>query len=326
MNSRWRNRRRDVPRRLAGDRGKCHRLRPAPGRSACARRDPQRLLDAFERVDQARDIQPPAGVRQLERVAARQVLDRLGKVARGRHLGVLHEDRDDAGRTGERVLDLDAQVVVGIVETPNALALEAEPARADDDQHDIAALQRLVDDVGKVLTGTDRIEVDEDVVVPELIGEGVVETARLPRRVLAAIADEDLQRLVRIARGARQDIRGNDRGVGVRIGWRPGAGHGHGFTGRGVTGWRRTLCCASALARRHSLLVPHRAQIVRSGRGRCATVQRAYGAGHRSRPRCAKRNRQIRIATMARACPFERRFQVDPWPLAATRNRVQHDQ
>jgi hypothetical protein len=96
------------------------------------------------------------------------------------------------------VLDLDAQVVVGIVEAAQAFPLDGQPAVPDDHQDHVAALEGLVDDLGEVLTRADRVEVDEDVVATEVVGQRVVEAPSLARRVLAAVTDEDLQGLVGI--------------------------------------------------------------------------------------------------------------------------------
>ena len=135
-NRRRRNGWRGMPGRLAGDRGKRHRLRPAPGSRPCARRDPQRLLDTS-----SASIRRATSRRQRESDSSNAL--RLARFligsGRSREVGIsgsCTEDRDDPGARASAVLDLDAQVVVGIVEAPNTLSLEAEPARADDDQHD----------------------------------------------------------------------------------------------------------------------------------------------------------------------------------------------
>src|SRR6516162_1539694 len=93
--------------------GECHRLVAAAGGRAGCWRDPERLFDAFEGIDETPNVQAPAGVGKLERVAPREIPDGLGQIARVGHLRVLDQHGYDPGRPSERMLDLDAQVVVG---------------------------------------------------------------------------------------------------------------------------------------------------------------------------------------------------------------------
>ncbi len=86
---------------------------------------PSVCLDALERIDEAGDVETPARVGELEGVAPRQVLDRVRKVAGAGHFRVLDQHGNDPWRSCERVLDLDAQVVVGIVEATDPFPFQA---------------------------------------------------------------------------------------------------------------------------------------------------------------------------------------------------------
>ena len=74
---------------------------------------------------------------------------------------------------------------------------------ADQPELDVArvdgAVARLVDR----LAGADRLDVEEDVLVPEPPLEGLGEGARVAARVDAAVADHDPERALRRSRGRR---------------------------------------------------------------------------------------------------------------------------
>jgi hypothetical protein len=66
-----------------------------------------------------------------------------------------------------------------------------EPALANHREHDVAGLKPLVDGVDEVVAGLKRVDVDEDILSPELPGKTVVETAGVAGRIVSPVTDEN---------------------------------------------------------------------------------------------------------------------------------------
>ena len=102
------------------------------------------------------------------------------------------QDRED-GDVGapECGLDLDSQIVVGIVEATAAPAVTCVGTVAPDDgEEHVTARQGLVDPARKVRAGVDA-QVHENLVATEALYEAVVEAAGVPRAVVPAVRDEN---------------------------------------------------------------------------------------------------------------------------------------
>ena len=68
---------------------------------------------------------------------------------------------------------------------------DVEPLLADQGEQDVARPDRVGDRLDEVVAELDGVDVLEDLIRPEPLGEAVVEPARGVRRVLPAVADED---------------------------------------------------------------------------------------------------------------------------------------
>ena len=85
-----------------------------------------------------------------------------------------------------------ADVVVDVVEPTVAGAVgHGQPAGTDHDEGGVGTVERIVHGVGETLPGTDGDDVLEDAARAEAGVEGVAQTARPRRRVVAPVAQED---------------------------------------------------------------------------------------------------------------------------------------
>ena len=154
-------------------------------------------LYPLEQVDEARDVVAPTRpVGHLERVPARERCERPGEVVRLGHDGSADERGDDADVAHEGGLDLETHEVVLAVEPPLTGAVDdRQPARPDHREQHVARPDRGFDRFLELDPDVDGVDVHEDVLGSELLGEGVVETTSLTAGVLAPVADEDAHRL-----------------------------------------------------------------------------------------------------------------------------------
>src|SRR6478609_881794 len=84
---------------------------------------------------------------------------------------------------------LDDPIVRVIEATPALLVERADPGGADQRQQDVAAANRLPDDVGEVQARRDVVNVHEH--IAELLGEAITKTPRCMSGVFTPIAHKD---------------------------------------------------------------------------------------------------------------------------------------
>jgi hypothetical protein len=102
------------------------------------------------------------------------------------------QDGDHADVAFQRGVDLHPDDVVGVVEPPTAVLVGgADPVWADDCQQHLAGADRLGDDFGEVDAERDGVDVHEDLVVTESVGEPVVQPTGQAAGFLPPVADED---------------------------------------------------------------------------------------------------------------------------------------
>ena len=162
-----------------------------------------RVDDAAKGGHEPREARAPVGVDHRERVAAGQRRELGRQLVLAGHRRTAHEHRDHDRLAGQGEADLEPDEVLRVVQA--ALAVEllgAEPAAADDDEHGIGRAHRRVQALHEVDSRLERVDVHEHLMGAELLDQPVVEPARVCRRILAAIADEDLGRACPPSRAA----------------------------------------------------------------------------------------------------------------------------
>ena len=89
-------------------------------------------------------------------------------------------------------LDLDANEILGVVE-PAAPVLvgDRQPLVAYERQQDVGIADRFADHLDEVVAQLDRVDVLENLLVAEALGEPVEQPAGRVRGVLPPVADED---------------------------------------------------------------------------------------------------------------------------------------
>src|SRR5205085_6660225 len=103
--------------------------------------------------------------------------------------------RHDPDVTRECGSDLEDDEVLGIVDpAATCFVRRSEPRPTDEDQHDVALAHCLFYSQREVEAGLDRVDVHEDVRVPEPRCKLVVQPARHVPGVRTPIADEDASR------------------------------------------------------------------------------------------------------------------------------------
>jgi hypothetical protein len=130
---------------------------------------------------------------QLHRVQAGDTCQRCRQLIPFRHGRSTHECRDDADVTSEARLDLEPDVVIGVVESATSLGISCgEPGFADQGDQDVAATDCAVDRIGEVAPGLVRVEVPEDLLrLAPARSQRVVQKARIRPAVVASVVDED---------------------------------------------------------------------------------------------------------------------------------------
>ena len=83
----------------------------------------------LERLDEALRVGAKSLMRQPDGVASGERLQALGQLRRARHLRIVHENRNHPLLLRQRRLDLDADEVLRIVETPLARISSAAPSQ-----------------------------------------------------------------------------------------------------------------------------------------------------------------------------------------------------
>ncbi len=129
---------------------------------------------------------------ELQRVPARQRGKVVGQVGLGRHFGAIDQNRDHRDVALERRGNLDAHVIVRVVEPALALAVGGgQPMRTDDGKQRVALGDLRVELLDEVEPRLDRIDVDEDFAVREAAREVVVKPAGDAGRIISAVVDKD---------------------------------------------------------------------------------------------------------------------------------------
>ena len=82
---------------------------------------PAQLLQLGERFGQPLGVGIESGVRNLDGLPARELLQAVGQVRGLRHRGAVDEHGNDRNAALERRLDLDANEIVGILESAAVL-------------------------------------------------------------------------------------------------------------------------------------------------------------------------------------------------------------
>ena len=112
-------------------------------------------------------------------------------MVRCRHRRATDEHRDHALVERQRATQLDADIVVGIVQAPIAIRSDdREPLRTDDREHDVTPLQSTVDAQCEVLAGVDRDDILVDVVLVEPSRQPVAKPACPGRSIASSVTDE----------------------------------------------------------------------------------------------------------------------------------------
>ena len=121
-----------------------------------------------------------------------QRAQRFGQRARRWNLDARDQDRDHRDPAFECRFQFEPDEIARIVEanTP-VLVLRGQPARTDRDQHDLAVVERLLDDGPEIRADADGIDVLEDFVAAEIGFQIVVDAADHVGNVAATIRDED---------------------------------------------------------------------------------------------------------------------------------------
>jgi hypothetical protein len=148
--------------------------------------------DPLQRVHQLSGVVAPAGVAELDRLAAGEGLEVAGEGVHRRHARPVHQDRDHPDPAGQRRGDLQADEVARAVQAPAALGVRRrQPLVADHRQQHVAGADRPLDALHEVAAGLDGVHVHEDPLGAEPGGQVLAQPARVPRAVLAAVGDED---------------------------------------------------------------------------------------------------------------------------------------
>ena len=156
-------------------------------RNRCRGDLPPRILQAAENP---LDALVKIRLGQRQRLDRRQPTDVLGKVLGGGHPGAVDEHRQDLDLSLQRRGNLLAQLVVGLGQ-PGA-PFGVEPANADDGDEKPGHVHALGDDRLPLGAFFDRVFVEEHPVGPKRGAQAFGEARGVTRRVVAAIADEDV--------------------------------------------------------------------------------------------------------------------------------------
>ena len=147
---------------------------------------------ALHDVEQALGVGAEAVRAELERLPTDHRRDARRQLVAARHQRAVDQDRDEQDLPLQRGLDLEPDEVVGVVQAPRSVrGGDVEPLLADQGEQDVARPDGVGDGLDEVVTELDGVDVLEDLVRPEPLGEAVVEPARRVRRVLPPVADED---------------------------------------------------------------------------------------------------------------------------------------
>ena len=137
-------------------------------------------------------IRGKARVAKLERMPACERGEVLREIAFRRHLGAIDQHGDHRNVALQRRGDLDAHIVVRVVEPPLALAVGGgQPMRADDCEQCIALRDLRIELLDEIEPGLDGVDIDEERAAGKFACEMIVEPAGNAGRVVSPVIDED---------------------------------------------------------------------------------------------------------------------------------------
>ena len=132
------------------------------------------------------------GVVDRQRVAPGQRAQALRQLSFGRHRRAVDQYGDDARRAGEPCGHLAPHEVSRVFNARRRAVTLAPPAPADQHQQDRGRADFVLDDLRKSLPGLDVVDIDEHPIGAEMRRQFIADGARIPSRVVTAIADEHL--------------------------------------------------------------------------------------------------------------------------------------
>jgi len=173
---------------------------PRNGRAAGPERHGRRLVHRVrprgcsggiaERRDQGINVLVEPVVADLEGLPSRechQVLRQLGGFG---HRRISDEDRNHPDMPLERFRHFQSNEVVVSLETPAPLRVRRpKPRFSNDRDDDIAVGDRLIDPIGEILAGANRVDVDEHIVAAEVLPEPIGQATCVGSAVLATIVE-----------------------------------------------------------------------------------------------------------------------------------------
>ena len=142
--------------------------------------------------DERPEIRVEAPVHDLVGVQPGERCERWRKLIGTRHRGAVHQHRDRSDLRCQGGLDLDPDEVRGVRQAGTSVGPgRSHPARADHDQDRVGVGDRPPDRLDEILARLDRLDVDEDGVLPEPGDEPIGDPAGVSGGVVAPIADEE---------------------------------------------------------------------------------------------------------------------------------------
>ena len=124
-----------------------------------------------------------------------------------RHRRALHQHGDDRDVSTERFLDFETHEVFRIVQPAAACSVtQRGPSLPDHYEHRSGLTQRRLQDANEVCSGINRVDVQEDVALPEAPVHVVGEATGLAGCIISSVADEDpwWHRMDQLVRGDLQ--------------------------------------------------------------------------------------------------------------------------
>ena len=131
-------------------------------------------------------------MRDLDTLAARELLDRGGQIIFRWHCCPVHQNRDDRHVAIEGGFDLDADEVTSVIEAAAiVLVFARKPVMPDEGNESVTSSDPLGQDFNEIATGRDAVDVNKYALAPEARDEAVVDASGKARRVFPSIANED---------------------------------------------------------------------------------------------------------------------------------------
>ena len=171
---------------------------PATGGFASARATrshrgrPRQMKDHRDGAEQRVDVGAECLVIHAHGVAIRQRSECVRELVPVWRRRPVHQDGQNADTTSQSGRDLEDDEVVRVVQAAlTVLVAGVEPGTADDREKHTARGDGLLDRGREISARLDRVDVDEDVSVPETFSQAVVQAAREMPGVLTPVAQKD---------------------------------------------------------------------------------------------------------------------------------------